>query len=80
LRYEVLTGLRHEQLQKLAARIGQRAGDVVRAGGRPAGISLLGSVAMVVTLMRKNITREAAGPSSGSARRRCPGAGTCSAR
>jgi hypothetical protein len=61
LRYAVLPGLRHEQLHELAARILQQAGDVVRAGGRPAGIGLLGSVAMVVTLMRKNITQEAAG-------------------
>jgi hypothetical protein len=61
LRYEVLTGLRHEQLQELLLRILGRAGDVVRAGGRPAAIGLLGSVAMVVTLMRKNITQEVAG-------------------
>ena len=61
LRYEVLTGLRHEQLQELSLRILGRAGDVVRAGGRPAAIGLLGSVAMVVTLMRKNITQEVAG-------------------
>jgi hypothetical protein len=61
LRYEVLTGLRHEQLQELSLRIRGRAGGVVRAGGRPAAIGLLGSVAMVVTLMRKNITQEVAG-------------------
>ena len=61
MRYEVLTGLRHEQLQELSLRILGRAGDVVRAGGRPAAIGLLGSVAMVVTLMRKNITQEVAG-------------------
>ena len=34
---------------------------MVRAGGRPAAIGLLGSVAMVVTLMRTNITQEVAG-------------------
>ena len=61
MRYEVLTGLRHEQLQELSLRVLGRAGDVVRAGGRPAAIGLLGSVAMVVTLMRKNITQEVAG-------------------
>jgi DDE superfamily endonuclease/Helix-turn-helix of DDE superfamily endonuclease len=61
LRYETLTGLSCGQLHELTARILQRCGDVVRAGGRPAGIGLLGSVAMVVTLMRKNITQEAAG-------------------
>lgn len=33
----------------------------MRAGGRPAAIGLVGSVAKVVTLMRANITQEAAG-------------------
>jgi hypothetical protein len=61
LRYEVLTGLRHEQLHELALRIHERSGDVTRPGGRQAAIGLLGSVAMVVTLMRNNITQEAAG-------------------
>jgi hypothetical protein len=61
LRYETLTGLSHGQLHQLTVRILERAGDVVRAGGRPAAIGLLGSVAMVVTLMRKNITQEVAG-------------------
>ena len=61
MRYEVLTGLRDEQLQELTLRVLRRAGDVVRGGGRPAAIGLLGSVAMVVTLMRKNITQEVAG-------------------
>jgi len=44
----------------MSLRILGRAGDVVRAGGRPAAVGLLGSVAMVVTLMRKNITQEVA--------------------
>jgi len=61
LRYEVLTGLRYEQLHQLSLRVLGRAGDVVRPGGRPAAIGLFRSVAMVVTLMRKNITQEVAG-------------------
>jgi len=61
LRYETLTGLRHEQLHELSLRVLERAGDVVRAGGRPAAIGLFRSVAMVVTLMRTNITQETAG-------------------
>ena len=61
MRYEALTGLSYGQLHELSARICQRAGDVTRPGGRPAGIGLVRSVAMVVTLMRKNITREMAG-------------------
>jgi len=58
LRYETLS---YGQLHELSARIFQRAGDVTRPGGRPAGIGLVRSVAMVVTLMRKNITQEIAG-------------------
>ena len=61
MRYEVLTGLSCGQLHELSARIFQRAGDVTRPGGRPAGIGLVRSVSMVVTLMRKNITQEVAG-------------------
>ena len=61
LRYEALTGLCCEQLHDLSIRVLERAGDVVRPGGRPAGIGLFRSVAMVVTLMRTNITQEAAG-------------------
>lgn len=61
MRYEVLTGLRYQQLQELAARIFALAGDVVCAGGRPAAIGLFKSVALVVTLMRKNMTQEVAG-------------------
>ncbi len=58
---QALTGLRDEQLQELTLRVLRRAGDVVRGGGRPAAIGLLGSVAMVVTLMRKHVTQEVAG-------------------
>jgi hypothetical protein len=61
LRYETLTGLSHGQLAELAARITGRLGDVVRPGGAPAAIGLFRSVAMVVTLMRRNFTQEAAG-------------------
>jgi DDE superfamily endonuclease len=61
LRYETLTGLGYGQLHELAARIWQHAGDVVRDGGRPAAVGLVRSVALVVTLMRRNMTQEAAG-------------------
>lgn len=61
LRYETLTGLSHGQLAELAARITGRLADVVRPGGAPAVIGLFRSVAMVVTLMRKNLTQEVAG-------------------
>jgi hypothetical protein len=55
LRYETLTGLSNGQLAELAARITSRLADVVRPGGAPAAIGLFKSVAMVVTLMRKNL-------------------------
>lgn len=61
LRYETLTGLSHGQLAELAARIAGLLADVVQPGGAPAVIGLFKSVAMVVTLMRKNLTQEVAG-------------------
>jgi len=61
LRYETLTGLSRGQLAELAARITGLLADVVQPGGAPAAIGLFGSVAMVVTLMRKNLTQEVAG-------------------
>jgi hypothetical protein len=61
LRYETLTGLSGGQLAELTARITAVIGDVAAAGGRPAAIGLYRSVAMVVTLMRKNLTQEVAG-------------------
>lgn len=61
MRYETLTGLSYGQLHELTARVAGRLGEIVRPGGRPAATGLSGSVAMVVTLMRKNITQEAAG-------------------
>jgi hypothetical protein len=65
LRYETLTGLSNGQLAELAARITSRLADAVRPGGAPAAIGLFKSVAMVVTLMRKNLTQEAAGAAFG---------------
>jgi hypothetical protein len=61
LRYETLTGLSCGQLAELAARITGVLADVVQPGGAPAVIGLFKSVAMVVTLMRKNLTQEVAG-------------------
>jgi hypothetical protein len=61
LRLEAMTGLSQGQLTELAARAAAAIGDVVRPGGGPAVIGLYKSVAMVVTLMRTNITQEMAG-------------------
>jgi hypothetical protein len=56
-----MTGLRRGQLTELAARVAAATGDVVKPGGSPGVIGLYKSVAMVVTLMRTNITQEIAG-------------------
>lgn len=61
LRYEAITGLTHGQLAELTARVAAVTGDITAPGGRPAAIGLLRSVAMVVALMRKNLTQDAAG-------------------
>ena len=61
LRYEAMTGLTDEQLTDLVVRV-----HVVCAGnfvsrGRPIALGLFRSVAMVVFLMRKNVTQDVAG-------------------
>jgi DDE superfamily endonuclease/Helix-turn-helix of DDE superfamily endonuclease len=61
LRHEAITGLTHGQLIELTARVREEITDVARPGGRPAVIGLFRSVALVVALMRKNLTQEAAG-------------------
>lgn len=61
LRYEAITGLTRGQLAELTSRVAGVIGDVAAPGGRPAAIGLLRSVAMVVALMRKNLTQDVAG-------------------
>ncbi len=61
LRYEAITGLTGGQLTELTARAAAIIGDVTRPGGRPASIGLFRSVALVVALMRKNLTQDVAG-------------------
>lgn len=56
-----MTGLRPGQLTELAARAAAAIGDVVKPGGGPAVTGLYKSVAMVVALMRTNLTQEVAG-------------------
>lgn len=60
LRYEAITGLTEGQLTELAARVHAVIEDLC-SRGRPLALGLFGSVAMVVSLMRKNITQEFAG-------------------
>jgi hypothetical protein len=60
LRFEAMTGLTNGQLAELAARVQPITGPLVSAG-RPYAVGLFRSVAMVVALMRKNVTQEFAG-------------------
>ena len=55
-----MTGLSEEQLTELVARVCAVRGELI-SRGRPYVVGLYRSVAMVVALMRKNITQEFAG-------------------
>ena len=58
---DVLTGLSAGQRLLLVSRCAQLCGPIARPGGRPPALGLYKSVAMVVCLMRKNLTQEVAG-------------------
>jgi hypothetical protein len=60
LRVQAITGLTMEQLTELTRRVHALIGDVVRSGGRPAAVGLLHSVALVVYLLRHNVTQDVA--------------------
>jgi hypothetical protein len=60
LRYEAITGLSDGQLSELTARVAAIVDPLVSTG-RPYALGLFRSVAMVVALIRKNITQEFAG-------------------
>jgi hypothetical protein len=61
LRYEAMTGLTDEQLTDLAVRVHSVCADKFVSRGRPIAVGLFRSVAMVVCLMRKNVTQDFAG-------------------
>ena len=61
LRYEAMTGLNDGQLTDLVARIHGLCGDQFISAGRPLALGLFRSVALVVCLMRKNVTQDFAG-------------------
>jgi DDE superfamily endonuclease len=61
LRYEAMTGLNNEQLTELVARVHAARGGGFASRGRPYALGLFGSVALVVCLMRTNITQAFAG-------------------
>lgn len=60
MRCEAITGLTDGQLTELTARVAEIVDPLVSAG-RPYVLGLFRSVAMVVALMRKNVTQEFAG-------------------
>jgi len=57
LRYEAMTGLSNEQLTELVARVHIAHGGGFTSRGRPYALGLFGSVALVVCLLRKNLTQ-----------------------
>ena len=61
LRYEAMTGLNNEQLTDLVARLHELCGDKFVSTGPPLALGLFRSVALVVCLMRKNVTQDFAG-------------------
>jgi hypothetical protein len=56
-----MTGLTDEQLTELVARVHRAHGGEFTSRGRPYVLGLFRSVALVVALMRKNLTQELAG-------------------
>jgi DDE superfamily endonuclease len=56
-----MTGLNNEQLTELVARVHAARGGGLASRGRPPALGLFGSVALVVCLMRKNLTQASAG-------------------
>jgi hypothetical protein len=56
-----MTGLNDRQLTDLVARVHLACGDKFVSRGRPVALGLFRSVAMVVCLMRKNVTQDFAG-------------------
>jgi hypothetical protein len=61
LRYEAMTGLDNEHLTELVTRVHAACGGGFLSRGRPHALGLFGSVALVVCLMRTNITQAFAG-------------------
>ena len=77
MRYEAMTGLNDGQLTDLVARVHGSCGDKFVSAGRPLALGLFRSVALVVCLIRKNVTQDFVGAVSGSARPPSAAAGTC---
>ena len=61
MRYEIMTGLSNEQLTELVTRVHAARGSGFVSRGRPYALGLFRSVALVVCVMRTNITQTFAG-------------------
>jgi hypothetical protein len=62
LKYKALTGLTWGQLARLATMVAEVTGPLARPGAKkPPAVDFFHSVAMVVMLMRRNVTQEVAG-------------------
>lgn len=55
--FQSITSLTYAQLIELQSLVRERAGDVAKPGGRPACLGLFSSVAVVVALLRTNMTQ-----------------------
>ena len=81
MEYQALTGLSWGQLTRLNILVYAEIRSLTRENAKkPPAVGLLDSVAMVVMLMRRNVTQAFAGGFSGAASRPSAGDGTCCAR
>jgi hypothetical protein len=78
--YEAMTGLRTEQLTDLVTRVHAAVDGEFVSRGRPYGLGLFGSVALVVCLLRTNITQVFAGAIFGVSQSTVSRRGTCCVR
>ncbi|MDU0295192.1 transposase family protein, partial [Saccharothrix longispora] len=60
MRYQSTTGLDHEEIQELVARIHQVLGPTDRPVGRPATLGLYRSVLLTLVLLRQNLAQTVA--------------------
>ncbi|MGH3632206.1 MAG: transposase family protein [Sciscionella sp.] len=61
MRYQAITGLTDGQLAELTARVREVLDTDLSSAGRPYALGLFRSVALVVSLIRKNVTQDVAG-------------------
>ena len=57
MRYESTTGLDHDQIEELVARIGQIMASAATGRGRPTTLGLYQSVLVTLVLLRQNLSQ-----------------------